>query len=146
MATRSNKKVALDLKEWKDSLILHLVDVWSRLMVSVFIERKKPGEVIEIMTHWIGTGFGVMEAILTDNWGELSSDETKEVASSLNIEVCTTAAVQSLFQNGLYKRIHPVTDAILMKLEEEYSETSSDVFLCWANTVRNSLLMWHRYS
>lgn len=114
--------------------------------MSVFIERKKPGEVIDkIMTHWVGAGFGVMEAILTDNGGEFSSDETREVASILNVEVCTTAA-QSPFQNGLCERIHAVTDSMLLRLEEQCPQTSSEVLLCWANTARNSLQMWHGYS
>ena len=50
------------------------------------------------MQHWIGAGFGVMEGIIYDNGGEFSSEETPEVASLLNLEVCTTAA-NSPFQN-----------------------------------------------
>lgn len=58
----------MDLKKWRNKWILHLVDIWSRFTVSVFINRKKPSEAInKIMTHWIGAGFGVMEAIFTDN-------------------------------------------------------------------------------
>jgi Integrase core domain. len=49
-----------------------------------------------------------MESILTENGGEFSSDEMKEVTSILNVEDCTTAAY-SPFQNGLYERIHSVT-------------------------------------
>ena len=86
MATRFNEKVAIDLKKWGDRWILHLVDMWSRLTVSVLLDRKKPSEVLEkIMTNWIGAGFGVMEAILSDNGGEFSSDETRQVASIWNI-------------------------------------------------------------
>ena len=48
------------------------------LTVSVFVERKKPNEIIDkIMTHWVGAGFGVMEGMLTDNGGEFSSDEMR---------------------------------------------------------------------
>ena len=61
------------------------------------------------MQHWIGVGFGVMEGIISDNGGEFSSEETREVTSLLNLEVCTTAA-NSPFQNGLCERIHSVTD------------------------------------
>ena len=34
--TRFNEKVAMDLKKWSKHWILHLVDMWSRLTVSVF--------------------------------------------------------------------------------------------------------------
>ena len=75
--------------------------MWSRLTVSKLIDRKKPSEVIDkIMIHWVGAGFGIMQSILSDNGGEFSSDETREVTSVLNVEVCTTAA-ESPFQNGL---------------------------------------------
>ena len=147
MATSFNQKVAMDLKKWNDKWILHLVDMWSRLTVSVFIERKKSSEVIDkIMLNWIGgAGFGVMGAILTDNGGEFNSDEMREVASMLNVNVITTAA-ESPFQNGLCERIHSVTDMMLLKLTEEYPKTPLNVLLCWANMARNSLQMWHGYS
>ena len=68
------------------------------------------------MLHWVGAGYGIMESILTDNGGEFSSKETREVASILNIKDHTTAAY-SPFQNGLHERIHFVTDALLTVFE-----------------------------
>ena len=51
----------------------------------------KPTDVIDkSMQHWNGTGFAVMEGILSDNGGEFSSEETREVASLLKLEVFTT--------------------------------------------------------
>ena len=41
MASRFNEKVVMDLKSWRTRWILHLVDMWSRLTVSTFIDRKK---------------------------------------------------------------------------------------------------------
>ena len=121
--------------------------MWSHLTVYLLVKGKKPGEVIEkIMTHLIGTEFDVMKAILTDNGGEFSSDEIREVARILNIKVCTSAAQCAPFQNGLCERIHAVTDAILMNLEQEHAEISLDVHLCWTNTARDSLQRWHGYS
>ena len=67
-----------------------------------------------LMTNWIGV-FGIMGAILTDNGGEFNSEEMREVASILNVKVCTTAA-ESPFQNGLCERVHAITDSMLMKL------------------------------
>ena len=53
MASRFNEKVAMDLKQWGDKWILHMVDLFSRFTVSVFIKRKLPCEIVDkIMTHW----------------------------------------------------------------------------------------------
>ena len=64
-----------------------MIDMWARYTVSVFINRKRPSDIIDaMMTHWIGN-FGVMNAVLTDNGGEFNSDEMREVESILNIQV-----------------------------------------------------------
>ena len=146
MASRFNEKVAMDLKSWGNRWILHLIDMWSRLTVSIFIDRKKPSVIIDnIMLHWVGTGFGIMQSILSDNGGEFNADEIREVSSILNVEVCTTAAY-SPFQNGLCERVHSVTDMMLLKLKEQCPNTPLNVLLAWANTARNSLQMWHGFS
>ena len=93
----------MDLKKWGNRWILHLIDMWSRLTVSVFIDRKRPSDTIDnILLHWVGAGFGIMKSILTDNGGEFSSNEMREVCSILNVQINTTAA-NSPFQNGLYE-------------------------------------------
>ena len=38
MATQFNEKVAMDLKQWNGRWILHIIDMWSRYTISVFIE------------------------------------------------------------------------------------------------------------
>ena len=145
MASKFNEKVAMDLKSWNGKWILHIIDMWSRLTVSTFIDRKKTSEVIDkIMSNWISV-YGVMGAIMTDNGGEFSSDEMREVASILNIEICTSAA-ESPFQNGLYERVHSITDSMLLKLKAENDRTSEQVLLGWANMARNSLQMWNGFS
>ena len=146
MASQFNEKVTLDLKKWGDKWILHMIDMWSRLTVSKFITRKRPTDVIDnIMLHWVGAGFRIMSGILTDNGGEFSADEMREVASVLNVETLTTAA-ESPFQNSLCERNHAITDSMLLKLIEQCPKTPVDVLLTWANTARNSLQMWHGFS
>ena len=145
MATKFNEKVASDLKQWKSRGILHIIDMWSRYTLSIFIDRKKPSNVIDnLMTHWIGK-FGVMGALMTDNGGEFSSDEIRDITSILNIHLCTTAG-ESPFQNGLCERVHAITDMMLVKLEAEHGKTHSQTLLSWANMARNSLQMWNGYS
>lgn len=76
LAERFNEKVAMDLKVWKDKYILHMVDMLTRLSVSVIIDDKRPSTIADkIMLHWIGAGWGIMEAIMTDNGGEFSNAE-----------------------------------------------------------------------
>ena len=78
-----------------------------------------------------------MEAIPSDNGGEFSSDEMREVASVLNVEVCTTAS-QSPFRNSLCERIPAVTDAKLLRLVKQSPKVPVNVLLCWANMAQNS--------
>ena len=105
MATKFNEKVAMDLKQWNSHWILHIIDMWSRYTLSIFVNRKKPSHIIDaLMTHWIGK-FGVMGALMTDNGGEFSS-----VTFILNIQLCTTAG-ESPFQNGLCEKVHNRHDA-----------------------------------
>ena len=64
MARRFNEKIAIDLKSWKGKYILHMIDMFTRLSVSVFINSKFPPVVVEkIIQHWIGAGWGVMDVI-----------------------------------------------------------------------------------
>ena len=108
--------------------------MWSRLTVSVSIDRKRPSDVIDnIMLQWVRAG------------GEFSSDKMREVCSILNVQISTTAA-NSPFQNGLCERIHAVTDTMLLKLREQCPKTHIEVLLSWANVSRNSLQMWHGFS
>ena len=66
--------------------------MWSRYTISVFINRKRSSEIINALKQkWVGI-FGVMGSIMTDNGGELSSDEMPEVMSILNVRVITTVA------------------------------------------------------
>ena len=60
MASQFNEKVSMDLKQWNGHWILHITDMWSRYTVSVFINRKKPSDVIDaLMQRWIDV-FGTM--------------------------------------------------------------------------------------
>ena len=108
--------------------------MWSRLTVSVFIDRKRPSDVIDnIMLHWVRAG------------GEFSSDKMREICSISNVQINTTAG-NSPFQNGLCERILAVTDTMLLKLREQCPKAPIEVLLSWANVSRNSRQMWHCFS
>jgi transposase InsO family protein len=145
LATDFNAVVCMDLKQWGHKWILHMIDMYTRYTVSVFLDRKLSTSVIDaVMINWVGL-FGVMDGLLTDNGGEFTSEELREVASILNIDVKTTAA-ESPWQNGLCERVHQVSDMILLKLKAEYPKSRLHVLLKWANLARNSLQMWNGFS
>ena len=104
-ASKFNEKVVMDLKQWDSRWILHIIDMWSRCTLSIFVNQKKPGNIRDaLMTQWIGklgVMKGVMKVLMTDNGGEFNLDEMREITSILNAQLCTTAGV-SPFQNGLY--------------------------------------------
>lgn len=120
MSKEFNEKLAMDLKLYKGHWILHMIDMWSRYTVSVFISRKKPSNVIEAMIKNCVKVFGVMGAIMTDNGGESTSHKMRVIASILNVRMYTTAGM-SLFQNGLCEWVHAITNMMLVKLEAEHS-------------------------
>ena len=145
MAKHFNEKVAINLKKWKVKYILHMVDMWSRLTISVFIERKKPREVIDmIMERWIGY-FGTMAAILNDNGGEFTAAGMQEVKGILNVEDLTTGA-ESPWQNGLCEKNHCTVDVKLKRMMEDYPDTPEQVLLGWANMAKNRMQMVYGYS
>ena len=145
LANTFNEVVSLDLKKWDNGYILHIIDVWSRYSMSIYIEKKLPRLVIDaLMKRWISI-FGTMKSLLSDNGGEFTADEFKEVASILGVKLLTTAA-ESPHQNGLNERVHSVVDSILSKLKQQYPKLQLDVLLGWANMAKNSLHMNHGYS
>ena len=144
-ASYFNQRVAIDLKKWKNKWILHMVDMWSRYTMSVFVNRKVSSGIIDrIMEFWIGV-FGVPRALMSDNGGEFCSDEMKHVCSFLNVEIFTTAA-ESPFQNGLCEKVHHITDSILTKMVADNPRADERVLLKWANMARNSMQMWSGFS
>ena len=145
MAKNFNEVVSLDLKNWEDGYILHIIDMWSRYSASIFIKHKHPQSVIDqLMKRWIST-FGTMRAIFTDNGGEFSNDEMREIASILGVKLFTTAGY-SPHQNGLNERIHGVIDLILHKLKAQYPNTDINVLIGWANMAKNSIHNHHGFS
>lgn len=80
-----NEKVATDLKSWKGKYILYIINIFTRLGVSVFINQNTTKRVSEnILQHWIDAGWGVMEGN--------HFDEMHEMASLLNIINSTPGA------------------------------------------------------
>ena len=145
MARYFNDVVSLDLKKWEDGYILHIIDMWTRYSISIYIKNKQPQSVIDhLMKRWFSV-FGKMKAILSDNGGEFSNEEMREIASILDLKLYTTAGY-SPHQNGLNERIHGVIDLILHKLRAQYPKTDINVLIGWANMAKNSIHNHHGFS
>ena len=146
MAYEFNDAVCMDLKKLScNKWILHMIDMHTRYTRSVIINRKESKGVLDkIMKEWIGI-FGVPKKLLTDNGGEFTSEEIREVMSFLNVVKLTTGA-EAPWQNGLCEKVHQVTDMIMLKLQASYPEAELDYILAWANMVRNSMQMYQGYS
>ena len=145
LAQKFNDILSLDLKNWESGYILHMIDVWSRYSMSVYIAKKQPQLVIDnLMKRWISV-FGRMKSLISDNGGEFTAEEFKEVASILGVKLLTTAA-EAPHQNGLNERVHSVIDNIVSKLKMQYPSVGIDILLGWANMAKNSLHMNHGYS
>ena len=146
MAKEFNETICLDLKQLTgEGWILHIIDMHTRYTRSVLVERKESSGIIDkLFKEWFSI-FGIPYKMLTDNGGEFTSEELREVASHVNIVKFTTGA-EAPWQNGLCEKVHQVTDMILLKLRNTYPNVSLDCILAWANMARNSLQMYQGYS
>ena len=146
LAQEFNQCVAMDLKtlhtgQW----ILYMIDIFTRYTMAQLISRKLPSTIIEqLIRCWIAI-FGVMGGIITDNGGEFTADELKDVGSLLDVRILTTGA-ESPFQNGLCERVHAVTDNMISKLRAQYPKTDIQILIAWACMAKNSLQMFNGFS
>ncbi len=146
MATKFNEIVTMDLKKKGAGWIVYFIDMFSRLTVAKYIQRKYPSEVVEaFMSLWVSSGYGIPKSVLSDNGGEFTAEEITEFTSRLNIKVLTTAA-SSPFSNGLCERNHAVMDSMINKLQAENPKANINEVIGWATCVKNSMSMHAGFS
>ena len=107
LAQEWNHTVSLDLHEVSGSgrslWYLHMIDVFSRLSVAVFITSKRPTtNITEFFRNWC-LCLGYPQAVLTDNGGEFDNADFHSFAENADIVIKTTAAY-SLWSNGVVER------------------------------------------
>ena len=139
-----NETVAMDLKQFKNVYILHLIDHATRFSVGAII-RSKHKEVIinKIFRHWLAL-FVTPNLFLSDNGGELNNDIFREMGEQLNINVKTTAA-ESPSSNGIVEKHNRIIGNIMEKVLLDV-KCSLDVALAWCLSAKNSLLNSYGYS
>ena len=137
MASEFNAVVAMDLKQYDGRLILHLIDLCTRLSAAIFIPNKKPQTVVKaIFRIWISV-YGSPVKFLSDNGGEFANAEFLSFCERLGITVKTTAA-ESPWSNGVVERNNQTLARSMDKVIED-TKCSADLALCWALNAKNSL-------
>ncbi len=141
MSSDFGQTLGMDLKVWnkdKGIYILYFIDTFTRYQVATVIKSKEADEIIKAFTlKWLPI-FGRVDRIITDNGGEFSNEEMRDVASRLNIELWTTGA-DSPWQNGIVERNHYSTDVVIHSVMRDFPNMSLEVALAWAVTAVNSM-------
>ena len=140
-ASQFNQIVSVDLKQYKNNsynYILYLVDMFTRLTVGVFIQKKLPSIVGEkMMEKWIAV-FGRMDMIHSDRGGEFCCSELADIAEYIGVRSSFTAA-SSPNQNGINERNHAVVDRMIEKMRTQDPSLTAEVALTWALVAKNTL-------
>ena len=94
LATNFNEVVSMDLKinQKHNTIILYIVDVFSKYMAAYVIPDKKPESIIKpFLESWILTRFGAPWAILSDCGGEFVNEKMKSLCENFNINIIKTS-------------------------------------------------------
>ena len=144
LATRFLQSVGMDLKFYRQKIILHLVDHATRLSMAVFIPNKVASTVVKaILQHWVAV-YGATDQFFSDNGGEFINKEFVELCERFNIDVKTTGA-EAPWSNGLVERHHVLITHMLDKVLYE-SKCDIGLALAWCVNAKNSLQNVHGFS
>jgi len=144
MANQFQETVAMDLKFYENKIILHLIDMCTRLSSATSIKNKNPNTVIEaIFKTWISV-YGTPKKFLVDNGGEFANSDFINLAEQFGITIKTTAA-ESPWSNGIVERHNLTISNMLDKVLHE-TNCSFDLALSWCINAKNSLANVHGFS
>ena len=144
VATNFNECVAMDLKQFGNVYLLHIIDSATRLSAGAIIRKKKPDIIIrEIFAHWISI-YGTPLSLLSDNGREFNNKDLIELGEKCNIRIKTTAA-ESPWSNGLVERHNAIIGDMILKTRED-TGCSLEMAVMWCITAHNSLSDVHGFS
>ena len=145
MATKFQETVAMDLKFYKDKIILHMIDLCTRLSAAATLRKKHPSSIVEsILKIWISV-YGSSEKFLVDNGGEFANNELISLAEQFGITIKTTAA-ESPWSNGIVERHNQTLANMLDKVLYENKTCNFETALYWCVNAKNSLCNVHGFS
>ena len=129
-ARRFNEVVAMDLKAFEKSWILHLIDAGTRYSQGCIVDTKRKEVIVKmIFIVWIQY-FGSPMKFHSDNGGEFANEVFLEMNEKLGVETSTTPA-ESPFSNGVVERHNAVLYETMMKTMEDV-KCEPEVALAWA--------------
>ena len=144
MATTFGEYGAMDLKLFPGTKLLHMIDHATRLSACAIVKSKQPEEIIsKIFKVWISV-YGCPEKFLTDNGGEFSNEDFRQLCEKVNITVKTTGA-ESPWSNGMCERHNQVLGEMLEKTLAD-SNCKMDIAVDWCINAKNSLQNVHGFS
>ena len=144
LATRFGQVVAMDLKQFGNVHLLHMIDHATRLSGGCIVRSKSPNVIVrQIFQFWISI-YGTPEAFLCDNGGEFNNSTYQELAEKLNITIKTTAA-ESAWSNGLVERHNGVLGEMIKKTQSD-SGCTLEMAIAWCLNAHNSLSNVHGFS
>ena len=132
--------LVMDLKVWSMArYILHIIDAFSRLSVSVVIKRKTPQTLAHaFLLKWVGSGYEFPQRMKFDSGRESYNQEIRELGNCIGIEIESTVA-RSPWMNDLCKRNHAVTDRCVENILHDNEEEPVDVTLAYACNAKSCL-------
>ena len=144
MATRFGECVAMDLKQFGNVYLLHLIDHATRFSSGAVIRTKQADVIIrEIFKCWVSV-FGCPDKFLVDNGGEFNNEKFRDMCEKLNIVIKTTAA-ESPWSNGLVERHNQIMGEMVTKTMADM-KCSLELAVMWSLNAHNSLSNVHGYS
>ena len=127
----------MDLKFYQGKIILHLIDLCTRLSSAAIIPNKRPETIVEyLLKIWISV-YGATDKFLMDNGGEFANTNVINLGEKFGIVIKTTAAY-SPWSNGTIERHNQTLAGMLDKV---LADTSCDLetALAWCVNAKNSL-------
>ena len=137
MANQFQDVVALDLKQLNGKIILHLIDLCTRLSAACIIPNKNKETVVKsIFRIWVAV-YGSPKKFLNDNGGEFANSDFIDMCEQLNVIPLTTPA-ESPWANGVVERHNQTLANMVHKIMED-AKCDIQLALCWALNAKNSL-------
>lgn len=147
IACEFNEVLTMDLKEVKVQqykYILHLIDGFTRMTMSFFMEDKEADTVIHhFMKNWV-TVHRRPAKIWLDVGGEFNNT-MRQLGKALGTMV-ETGSGYTAWMNGLNERNHCVVDRCFTKIMKEDLSMDPTIALAWAVAAKNGFPMHGGYS
>ena len=124
----------MDLKFINGKIVLHTIDLLTRLSNAIEVPDKQPQTIVDaLLKNWIAV-YGTPEKFLMDNGGEFANSDLINMAERFGITIKTTAA-ESPWSNGLVERHNQIIGNMMKKVLDDGCEFGTA--LAWCVNAKN---------